>query len=224
MRSLLLEMKFKYKKLNQRPVLMESFTVAGKRAEFLRKIEEYRHNNWNIFYQDETWCGANHSLKRGWLEHVQKKNTDNYDYYRGHVQHYGGYQGGFVNPSGAGLRIIISHIGSKDGFLEDCMLCFIGKKGNQDYHQEKNKQHFEEWFRKVLRKIPTKSVIVVDQAPYHTMLDPEFRNPTLAWKKASIIEWVQKRKIPLPVGVEAHEMLTIRDLLNMTKPYRYPKC
>ncbi|XP_033228901.1 uncharacterized protein LOC117180511 [Belonocnema kinseyi] len=87
-----------------------------------------------------------------------------------------------------------------------------------------NKQHFEEWFRKILQKIPTMSVIVIDQAPYHTMLDPELRNPTLAWKEASIIKWVQKRKIPLSVGVEAHEMLTIRDLLNMSKPYWYPKC
>lgn len=36
--------------------------------------------------------------------------------------------------------------------------------------------------------IPDKSVIIIEQVPYHNMLEPEFRNPTTGWSKAKIIQ------------------------------------
>ena len=72
-----------------------------------------------------------------------------------------------------------------------------------------NKQHYEAWFRTVLSVIPDKSVIVIDQAPYHTMLDPNFRNPTTAWRKQEIIEWMSQRKVTLPDGNKTFDELTI---------------
>lgn len=145
---------------------MESQAIVGKRSEFLRLIEHFRSRDWKIFYTDETWCGANHSRQHGWVERVLPNQRDNYDQYRGSVQETGGFRGGFVTFSGAGKRVIILHIGSKDGFLEGCMKCFIGKKGSTDYHDEMNAAHYEEWFRQVLVVIPDHSVIIIDQAPY----------------------------------------------------------
>jgi transposase len=219
------QLNFSYKKLNNKPILMEQNAVAAKRAEFLYDIKRYRENFWQIFYTDETWCGANHSRKFGWVEKVDPTKRDNFDQYRGGIQEINGFRGGIKQPSGSGQRVIILHIGNEHGFLEGCLKCFIGKKNlaSTDYHNEMNRQHYEEWFRTVLSVIPDKSVIVVDQAPYHTMLDPNFRNPTTAWTKQKVIEWMSKRQIILPDGVKSFDELTKPRLLDLCRNYHFPK-
>lgn len=74
--------------------------------------------------------------------------------------------GGFLLKSAAG-RVIINHIGSEDGFLNGAEDIFICKKDTKDYHGNMNYERYEGWFKNVLKLIPKKSVIVVDQAPYH---------------------------------------------------------
>ncbi|XP_033213743.1 uncharacterized protein LOC117170810 [Belonocnema kinseyi] len=86
-----------------------------------------------------------------------------------------------------------------------------------------NASHFEEWFREVLRKLPPKSIIVIDQAPYHTMLDPERRNPTFSWRKENIIQWMTQRNIPLPTGADSYEDLNKVNLLQLCVPYKFEK-
>lgn len=223
LRKLLKNMNFTFKKLQNRSVLMEKSSIAGKRAEFLRMIHHYRRNGYCIYYTDETWCGANHHLKYGWLEKVDEKHKDNFDVYRSGIQEVDGYRGGFVVPSGSGKRVIILHIGSKDGFVDGSLKCFIGKKGSADYHDEMNAAHFEEWFRDVLCKLPPKSIIVIDQAPYHTMLDPERRNPTSNWRKENIIQWMTQRNIPLPTGADSLQDLSRVNLLQLCVPYKFEK-
>jgi len=63
--------------------------------------------------------------------------------------------------------VIINHIGSETGFLEGASDVFISKKDTKDYHNNMNGDRYLEWFNNVLDKIEDKSVIVVDQAPYH---------------------------------------------------------
>lgn len=118
---------FVYGKLKKKPVLMESSTVANIRMEYLRSIKSYRDSNWSIYFLDETWCGANHTLQTGWMEHVTENRRDNFDEYRFGVQQIDGYRGGFVTPCGAGKRVIILHVGNENGFVDGCMNCFIGK-------------------------------------------------------------------------------------------------
>ena len=100
---------FRYKKLNKKPVLMESVTVAASRHTFLRKMRELRSQGYKIFFTDETWCGQNHRMRYGWQENVLdalENNFDNYDQYRGHIQQIYGWRGGFKTPSGDGKWII----------------------------------------------------------------------------------------------------------------------
>ncbi|XP_043471440.1 uncharacterized protein LOC122504405 [Leptopilina heterotoma] len=201
---------------------MESRSVAEKRKFYLESIQNFRSQGYNIYYLDETWCGANHTLSKGWVEYSTEKNVDNFDAYRD-VQKIGNYRGGFVTPSGAGKRLIILHVGNENGFVESCMTCFIGNKGSADYHQEMNAQHFEEWFRHLLRILPRNSVVVLDQAPYHTMLDPQFRNPTTKWKKAEIIEWLIRREVEIPSDVFDFNQKNKPDLLLLARHYHYPK-
>ncbi|XP_031340996.1 uncharacterized protein LOC116169109 [Photinus pyralis] len=217
------DINFIYRKLENRPILMEVNAIAAKRAEYLYAIKRYRETGWNLFFTDETWCGANHSKKFGWVEYITPENRDSFNQYRGTIQEINGYRGGIKRPSGAGQRIIILDIGNENGFLPGCSKCFIGKKGSADYHDEMNKQHFEEWLRYVLGVMPDKSVIVLDQAPYRTMLNPEFRNPTTAWRKADIIEWLNKRKVQVPEHFDTFDQMTRPSLLQLSRMYNYKK-
>ena len=99
-------------------------------------------------------------------------------------------------PSGSGKRLIINHIGSEDGFLEGCGECFEGKKNTNDYHNEMNSAHFENWFEvKVLPALPDKSVVLIDNAKYHTRQTDESKKPTTAWRKDRIKDWLDERNI-----------------------------
>ena len=196
--------------------------MSHKRRQCLDFIKSYRELGWNIYFLDETWCGANHTLSTGWVEHISGEDAENYDIYRSGVQTIGNCRGGFVTPCGAGKRVIILHIGNENGFVDTWMKCFIGKKGSADYH-EMNAKHFEEWFRHVLTVLPDNSIVVLDQAPYHTMLDPQYRNPTTASRKGDIIEWLLQRRVPeLTDGTSFKKKKKI-ELLDLLKQYHYPK-
>lgn len=222
LRNIVSKIGFRFKKLNKKPVLMESTTVAATRHAYLRKIRKLRHEGYKIFYTDETWCGQNHTVRFAWQENVLNAlnhNFTNYDEYRRTLQEVGGWRGGFKTPSGAGKRVIILHIGSEDGFLNGGELCFVGKKGTSDYHNEMNSDHYQEWFKRILDLIPQKSAIVIDQAPYHTMVDPKTKNPTMKWLKKDIIEWMKKNNTGLPSDCSSFEEVTKNVLIHHARPF-----
>ena len=222
-RNALRSMNFKFKKFKKKPTLMESTAVAASRAAYLRKIRSYRMQNYPIFYLDETWCGANHTKKYGWIEEVDPSEFNNYDHYRRNVQQVYGERGGFITPTGPGKRVIILHISNEHGFLNGAMDCFVGKTGCDDYHHEMNAAHFSEWFSNMLLLLPPNAVVVLDQAPYHTMIDPDYRNPTTQWRKGDILDWFERRNVPLPEDITSFSELTKVELLNLSKEFRYEK-
>ena len=103
-------------------------------------------------------------------------------------------QGSF-QLAGKGQRFIILHAGSADKrFLPGCRLVFRGSRGSEDYHQEMKGKCFNDWFEhKLLPVLDNPSVIVLDKATYHNVRVPGIESPTMAWKKAQIIEWLQRR-------------------------------
>lgn len=106
---------------------------------------------------------------------VPESHSDHFFAYRSGDQEVDRYRGGFVVPLSSGKRVIILKIWGKDGFLDGSLKCFIVKKGSANFRDGMNAAHFEVWFREVLYKLWLKSIIVIDQAHYHTMLDPEWR-------------------------------------------------
>jgi transposase len=100
---------------------------------------------------------------------------------------------GLKSPTGKGKRLIISHIGSEEGFVQDGLLIFEAKKGTEDYHQEMNAACFEEWFTNILTKVKQNSVIVIDNAPYHSRKANKV--PNTKTKKADIQEWLRSKNI-----------------------------
>lgn len=56
----------------------------------------------------------------------------------------GGLSSGLKNPQ-KGKRLIITHIGNEDGFLEGADWVFEAKKSDGDYHGEMDAHNFEKW-------------------------------------------------------------------------------
>lgn len=100
---------------------------------------------------------------------------------------------GLKTPTGKGRRLIVSHIGSEEGFLENSLLVFEAKKGLEDYHKEMTGEVFEEWFGKILDKVKPNSVIVLDNAPYHSRKIEKI--PTTAWRKGDIQAWLRSKNL-----------------------------
>ena len=71
---------------------------------------------------------------------------------------------------------------------------FRSKVKSDDYHDEMNGKHFAEWFQKqLLPNLPRNSVIVVDNAPYHNVVEEKI--PTKSSRKGEMQAWLTKHNI-----------------------------
>ncbi|KAL4148864.1 hypothetical protein QTP88_003009 [Uroleucon formosanum] len=154
-------MGFKFTKRGRNSALMENEIQAWRR-EYIRDIRKYREEGRPIYYIDETWVNAGDNLSTG-----------------------------AANPTGKGKRLIMCHIGSEDGFVPDSLLCFESKKNTDDYHDEMNGDSFRDWLEGVLPRLKENAVIIVDNAPYHSVKLEKC--PTTNWRKADIVEWLESK-------------------------------
>lgn len=58
--------KFKYRKINKKPVFLERRDIICQRERYLRSITIYRENGYKIFYSDETWASPDQSRSSCW--------------------------------------------------------------------------------------------------------------------------------------------------------------
>ncbi|GFR10108.1 DDE_3 domain-containing protein [Trichonephila clavata] len=70
---------------------------------------------------------------------------------------------GLTTHKGKGRRLIITPIGSKEGFVQDAADIFLGKKSG-DYHEEMDCNSFEKRFETILAKLKPQSIIVMTMA------------------------------------------------------------
>lgn len=188
--KILRKLDFRYRKCNDgRRFLMERKDIVTARVAFLRKMHDIRNENnpRPIIYLDETWVNQNHSRKFIWQDSTKN--------------------GGLRIPLGKGSRLIVCHAGSaRHGFIEGADLVFQSKS-SIDYHQEMNSQVFREWFVNLLRSLDEGSVIVMDNASYHSMLKEKI--PSSNTKKADIVSWLQSKNIPHNPSHTIAELLVI---------------
>ena len=135
-----------------------------------------------IYFQDENWVFKNMACNKVWKDIVGDANDDY-----------------FTVPSGKGERSILSHRGCADiGLLDQCMLLFRGSKSNKsaDYHAEMNWDVFSHWCEtKAFPSIAAtsvKSVVALDRAAYHTVLDEEDKRPATSWNKPRLMESIKR--------------------------------
>ena len=189
---------FKIKKQNGRNFLIQKPEVAFLRHQYLRKIHKLRQNKpqSKIIYLDETWINANHTPSRIWVDKDDK--------------------GGFRVPLGKGKRLIIAHAGSCEGFVPEAKLNFVSKK-TSDYHDEMNGKHFEEWLEtKVFPNIPEESVIVMDNASYHSV--KEEKVPTKSNNKTELEAWLTKHNVTFSSTAKKDDLLRLVAAKKPTTP------
>ncbi|XP_054286969.1 uncharacterized protein LOC129002881 [Macrosteles quadrilineatus] len=178
-------MGFKWKKLDNRKILMEKPSVALLRCRFLRKIRDVDIKK--VVFLDETWVNANICKDIGWTDNSIKCTLN--------------------SPLGKGKRLIICHAGGYNGWIDAPPLIFQSKK-TVEYHEEMNAEIFEGWFFEVLLKsIPAGSIIVMDNAPYHSRVAN--KAPTSGSRKAEMVEWLSSRNIMFTPDMRKPELYNL---------------
>ena len=72
-----------------------------------------------------------------------------------------------------GMRYVVIDAGNKEGFIKDAGLVF-STKGTEDYHGCVTSRLFETWMQdELLPRLEKPSVIVLDNASYHSALVSE---------------------------------------------------
>ena len=110
-------------------------------------------------------------------------------------------------PFSRGERLIVLYAGSKAGFLKGTELVRKAKSSTGDYHDEMNGDSFFKWVKeKLIPHLPTKSVLIIDNAPYQNLQVDKY--PTQASRKADIQAWLTRQRIPFGLLFKA-ELLQI---------------
>ena len=81
-----------------------------------------------------------------------------------------------------------------------------------DYHEDLKGDVFKSWFERIIPKLELNSVIVMDNAPYHSVKSE--RIPNKSWRRGDIITWLQSKNIAYSEG------LVKAELLELVKMYR----
>ncbi|XP_008184551.1 uncharacterized protein LOC103309835 [Acyrthosiphon pisum] len=160
---------------------MQRFNREGRLAclaskNYIYDIRKYREEGRTVYYLDETWVNAGDCVEKLWVDKTIQSKHDAFNR---------GLTTDATNPTGTGKRLIVLHIGSHKGFLEGRLLCFLSKKNSGDYHDEMNGDHFHEWFQSIIPRLEQNSVIVMDNAPYHSVKTEKI--PTSSSKKDDIL-------------------------------------
>lgn len=88
-----------------------------------------------------------------------------------------------------------------------------------DYHSEMDGRCFEKWFTdKLLPNIPTKSAIVMDNAPYHSAALE--KAPTESTHKADTQLWLTKKSVPWSQDMVRAELLELAQEVNSPRSQR----
>ena len=104
---------------------------------------------------------------------------------------------GIPRPAGKGQRCIIMGMGSKDGWIKGTVRVWKHRRDGpqtEDYHADIDGDAYEKWIRECLPLLPPNSVLIFDNAPYHSK-KIENCTPRSTWKKKELKEWLEKKNI-----------------------------
>jgi hypothetical protein len=135
---------------------------------FLRKFLQYQNSSENIIfvYLDETWVYQNGSNIRRWV-------------------HEKGIKSNLSKIKSEGKRFTILHAGCRFGFLGGCDLLLDAANNDRDYHKTMN---VISQLIPGLAKLSYKCVVIMDNAPYHSMQFEKLS--TSCSTKAKMQEWL----------------------------------
>ena len=124
----------------------------------------FREEGRNIIFLDETWIDTSYTNKKVWQ-------SDDVP--------------GIYMPYNKGQRLIVNYAGGEKGFVPGAQEIFNPGLASGDYHGHMDGSNFEKWYnKKLLPNLPSNSIIVMDNASYHSVQTD--RAPTTATRKADI--------------------------------------
>ncbi|XP_049868863.1 uncharacterized protein LOC126368757 [Pectinophora gossypiella] len=149
------KMNFVYMKRSRKIILLDRLDLIVWRRNYLLRIKAYRKLNKQIYYTYETRSNEGHTSSYVWMDNDIESSRQAF---------LNGLSRGLKNPN-EGRRLIVTHIGSNEGFLEDGELIFQAKKtdAENNYHGEMDAHNFEKWFKKILEKVRVPSLSWITQ-------------------------------------------------------------
>ena len=178
-RTALKKLGFKYLNLiSNRKIVMDRPDLVEWRGKYLTQIQTYREEGYVEVSTDETWFLTSDNRTLSWRDMSGKCEVS-------------------TKTTGHGKRFIIISAGTRDGFIPNATKVFgSGDKRSDDYHDDMNAALYEEWFANdLLPNLPQKSVVILDNAPYHNRLST--KKPRFYWTKAKIRECLADNGIVL---------------------------
>lgn len=190
---------FRFGTIDKRRVIMESPRIQKLRQEYLIQMKKFRDEGRFICYVDETWYDTHDTVNKGWFDNSQECLLD--------------------VPSSRGKRIIILHAGSDSGWVGEVLLSSRNIKNcNLDYHEDMTAQLFEEWFQKsLLPVLSERSIIVMDNAPYHSRQVKKLPNSNST--KAEISDFLQKNDLYYEDSYTKNQLLEVLKTKTFQKEY-----
>ncbi|KAF0701571.1 DDE 3 domain-containing protein [Aphis craccivora] len=163
---LLKSMGFQFSKRGRNSALIENDDIRAWRRRYIRDIRKYREEGRPIYYLDETWVNVGDVAIRVWCDTT-------------------------VQSSQAAFSTV---------FLPEQLTpperengSYKSKKNTNDYHNEMNGDSFRDWLEGVLPRLKDNTVIIMDNAPYHSVKLEKC--PTSNWRKADIIQRLQHYRV-----------------------------
>lgn len=160
LRKVLKSLNFKYTKRQRNSILTERRDLLSWRRKYLISIRRFREEGRPIYYLDETWLNTGYCVSKVWLDKTVTSSR---------MAFLVGLSTGPQNPTGKGTRLIFVHIGSAAGFMPGGLSCFQSKKIHQFIMKKLLDQTLQEWFEEILPLLEDNAVIVLDNAPYHSV-------------------------------------------------------
>ncbi|OXA37923.1 hypothetical protein Fcan01_27365 [Folsomia candida] len=179
---LLRNMGYKFTAIDRRIHLIEQPNIRLWRQKYIQRLNQNStsDNPRPVIYLDESWIGCNSVAVKGWMPKIMRTKRMKLDH-------------SFPQKTGRGPRLIMLHAGSKDGFVPGALLLKSSTTKDEDYHSEMDSFGFDNWFRKcLLPNIPPSSIIVMDNASYHSTTDA----PKSGDKIGVMKSWLKKKQIP----------------------------
>lgn len=201
--KVLKSLQFEYVKRGQNSALIDSNDFILGRRRYLRDIKKYRAEGRPIYYLGETCVNARDVSDEVWIDTTVQSSQQTFSKR---------LSTGAVNFNAKEKRLIVVHIGSKDGFLQGGLLCFESKKNTQDYRSEINQNSFRVWFASILPRLKENAVIVMGNAPYQSAKVEKC--PTANWKRTDIIGWLESKGEVIDTSMVIPELLEIANRLK----------
>jgi transposase len=176
MQRTLVRMGMEWRETKKRGIIYrESADVIEKRRNYLCKLKEYRclpdKEKHLEIWTDESYIHHHHCFNYSW---------------------YG--VSDFVKRQHKGRRLVILAAGSKNGFIPQSIKTYCAQKSTGDYHGNISKEIYYKWFSEnLLPNLPEKSLIIMDNASYHTALPED--SPKLNASKKEIQKHLKEHNI-----------------------------